>query len=93
MKNLKAKKITKRQYLFLYIDMCLVTFLFIFICQILFMPYGTSNLKDIRFYLCLLNAVGFSVWLHWYHIKLIIRLINKKEPYPEGLEENRPWLW
>src|SRR4051812_19695762 len=97
MKNIKTKKMTKRQYLFFYIDMCLFTFLFLFLTQVLFAPYGSSDLKDFKLYLCLLNAMGTTTWLHWCHLKLIVKLIRNRESYPDGLDtkklNRRQYIW
>lgn len=83
MRKIESKKLNRRQYIWSFIDSYLSMFLLIFIGQIIFSPYGTTDYTDGRFYMCIVIALIPTIWLNYYSIRWLINFIRNKEPMPE----------
>ncbi|WP_029286714.1 hypothetical protein [Pedobacter sp. R20-19] len=76
MENLE-NKIARRKYIWHQIDSYLVTFFFSLIVQMLFSPYKTNDISDLRFYWMVLNALIPVILIQGKSIYNFVKFLRK----------------
>lgn len=77
------KKLTKRQYIWSFIDSFLVTFLFLAFVNIAFHVYVMKDYSLINFCLTLILALTLAISFHYRSLLWVYKFIKSKKDMPE----------